>query len=34
MMSYFDRDLLEQMVFLGCLDDQGELGRQVLPANG
>ncbi|KAF7669026.1 hypothetical protein LDENG_00260370 [Lucifuga dentata] len=27
-------DRLEQMVFLGCLDDQGELDHQVLPANG
>ncbi|KAM7367132.1 hypothetical protein PAMP_015056 [Pampus punctatissimus] len=27
-------DLLEQMVYLGCLDDQGELDHQVLPVSG
>jgi len=30
----FDRDLLEQMVFLGCQGDQEELDPQVLLANG
>lgn len=29
-----DRDLQEQMAYLGCQDDQGELDHQVLPANG
>lgn len=33
-MFLYDRDLLEQMVYLGCQDDQGGLDPQVLPVYG